>query len=136
MTEAFAGIDVSESGLAVAVHQSDYRFECTLDPSTSNKLIDELRRLQPALVALAGRGVAEVPLVAALDGAGLPVIVVDAYRLHRQNGKESLPADRAQQLATVAARSKAETVSADSTDRDNVNGLLERRSQLIELLTN
>jgi hypothetical protein len=134
MAEALVGIDVSESGLAVAVHQSAYRFECILDPSTSNQLIDELRRLQPALAALAGQGLQEVPLAAALYGAGLPVIVVDAYRLHRLNGKESLPADRAQQLATVAARSKAETVS-DSTDRDDVNGLLERRRQLIELLT-
>jgi len=52
MTDAFVGIDVSESGLALAVHQSDRRFECPLDPSALDKLINELKTLQPKLIVL------------------------------------------------------------------------------------
>src|SRR5919197_403142 len=109
MTDAFVGIDVSESGLALAVHQSDYRFECVFDPSTASKLISELQRLQPKLIALAaGRNGADIPLVAALHCAGLPTIVVDEPSVRRFAASESLDGDNAQQLAGFAANSRHE----------------------------
>ena len=84
MTDVFVGIDVSESGLTLAVHQSDHHFECPVDPSASSKLIDELKRIEPRLIALAARQLsAEIPLAAALHAAGLPVVVVDAIAVRK-----------------------------------------------------
>ena len=42
MTGAFVGIEVSESGLTLAVHQSDHRFECAVDPATAEEKVEHL----------------------------------------------------------------------------------------------
>ncbi len=133
MTDSFVGIDVSESGLTLAVHQSDHRFECALDRSTNSKVIDELRRLQPKLVALAADRTA-IPLAAALCAAGVPTIVDDAQSVRKLTRRDPLDFDRAKQLACFASL-KQETKTRDSADADNINELLQRRAQLVELLT-
>ena len=96
MTDAFVGIDVSESGLTLAVHQSDRRFECPLDKTGPEKLINELKTIEPRLIALAARGLsAEIPLAAALHAAGLPIVAIDETTLRNFAEKEiwSAPAE-------------------------------------------
>jgi hypothetical protein len=133
MTDVFVGIDVSESGLTLAVHQSDYHFECPTDPSTFGRLIEELTRLQPKLVAFAAtdKG-AEIPIAAAVHSSGLPAVVVDAHSVSHHARKESRQrASRAQILASLAASLEDETTT---TQVDEITELLQRRAQLIDLL--
>src|SRR5690242_10755692 len=101
MTDAFVGIDISESGLALAVYQSDYRFECPIDPSlpnpsTPDKLIDEVKKLQPKLIALESRIGNEIPIAAALYAAGLPTVVINKTAIDRFAQKDFVDGNRAQ----------------------------------------
>src|SRR5947207_12120154 len=110
MTDGFVGIDVSDSGLRLAVHQSDFRFECPLDPSTSKTLIDELERLEPKLIVLeASRSGTEIPLAAALHTVGLPAVVFDATAVRKFARKESVDGSQAEILASFAASASPQT---------------------------
>jgi len=135
MTDAFVGIDVSESGLALAVHQSDRRFECPLDPSAPDKLINELKTLQPKLIVLSATrgGAAAIALVAALHAAGFPIVAVDEATLRKFARKETQSAHRPDLLARYAAG-----ISQDPTSRvasaNEIDALLLRRAELVGML--
>jgi hypothetical protein len=132
MTGAFVGIDVSESVLTLAVHQSDHRFECAADPSTTGKLIDELKQLEPKLIALAvSRIDTGIPIAAALYAAGLPIVAVNRIDVRAQ--KETVDSDRAVMLASFAASLQQKTTSS-SASANQINALLDRREQLSEML--
>ena len=134
MTDAFVGIDISDSGLAVAVYRSDYRFECPLSSSAADKLIAELNPVGPKLVVLeASRVGHEIPLAAALHAAGLPAIVVDATAVRRFAKKEGVEANRADMLARFAANARHQATST-AVSASRINLLLERRAQLVEML--
>lgn len=133
MTDAFVGIDISESGLALAVHQSDYRFECPVDPSAPGKLIDELKTLAPGLIAIQARDPNKaIPVTAALHAAGLPIVVVNPAAVRRHAPKESSGRRRAEMLANFAAQSSPKTSS--SFHANSIEALLERRKHLLEVL--
>ena len=135
MTDVFVGIDISETGLALAVHESEHRFACALGPSTNTVLLEELKRLQPRLVAFAATdNRAAIPLAAAVHRAGLPAIVIDPQQITQQARRASLPPqNRAQILAGYAAQAKS--ANASPADRANdINALLQRRDQLLDLL--
>src|ERR1044072_8261621 len=134
MTDSFVGIDVSESGLRLAVHQSDYRFECALDPQTNSKVIHELKLLLPKLVALAaGRTGTEIPLAAALYAAGGPTIVSDAQSVRKLTRQQPVEPDCGKQLPPFASL-KHKGTARESAVADNITELLQRRAQLVELL--
>src|SRR5215831_459894 len=130
MSDAFVGIHVSESAVTLAVDQSDQGFTCPLEPSTTDTLINELKRLEPKLIAFqASRDGFELPLAAAVHTAGWPAIIVDASA-----PAVAVAADRARALADIAAkfpRPKAATVPARANE---LNALVKRRSELNELL--
>jgi hypothetical protein len=136
MTDAFVGIDVSESRLALAVHHSDHHFECALDPSTASKLIEELRRLQPKLIAFAAsRDGAEIPLIAALHAAALPTIVVAPHTVSKDAQSKSLePTARARLVGDFAAQSRYSATPVTPEEATDTHEMLQRRAQLIELL--
>ena len=76
-SKAFIGIDVSKKLLEVAAHESDYQFRCANKAKAFGELIVELLALRPALIVLEATGGLEIPVVAALHAAGLPVVVVN-----------------------------------------------------------
>jgi ribosomal protein L9 len=134
MTDAFVGIDVSASGLALAVHQSDYHFECALDSSSTTKLIDEVKKLQPKLIALEASHLGtEIPIAAALHAAGLPTVVVNATTVNRFAQMDLVEGKRAEVLARFAAHTNRKPTSA-SADANQIKALLNRRAQLVETL--
>jgi hypothetical protein len=134
MTEAFVGIDVSASGLALAVYQDDRRFECPLDPTAPAQLIHELKTLEPRLIALTARSLGpEIPLVAALYAAGLPVVATDETSLRKSAPKESNNSDRARLLA-IFADSVGQSPTAAVAQTNEIKALLTRRAQLVEIL--
>ena len=73
----FVGIDVSKAQLDVAVRPTGKRWTLPYDQTGIEGLIPQIVDLEPALVLLEATGGLELPLVAALAAAVLPVVVVN-----------------------------------------------------------
>ena len=76
----FVGIDVSKAQLDVAVRPTGQRWVVSYDQTGIEGLIPQIVDLEPALVLLEATGGLELPLVAALAAAALPVVVVNPAR--------------------------------------------------------
>ena len=73
----FVGIDVSKTQVDVAVRPAGQRWVVAYDETGVEKLISQMGDLGPALVLLEATGGLELPLVASLAAAALPVVVVN-----------------------------------------------------------
>ncbi len=74
----FVGIDVSKAQLDVAVRSTGKRWTLPYDQTgIEGLIIPQIVDLEPALVLLEATGGLELPLVAALAAAALPVVVVN-----------------------------------------------------------
>ena len=73
----FVGIDVSKAQLDVAVRPTGKRWTLPYDQTGIEGLVPQIVDLEPALVLLEATGGLELPLVAALAAAALPVVVVN-----------------------------------------------------------
>ena len=73
----FVGIDVSKAQLDVAVRPTGKRWTLPYNQTGIEGLIPQIVDLEPALVLLEATGGLELPLVAALAAAALPVVVVN-----------------------------------------------------------
>ncbi len=73
----FVGIDVSKAQLDVAVRPTGKRWTLPYDQTGIEGLIPQIVDLEPALVLLEATGGLELPLVAALAAAALPMVVVN-----------------------------------------------------------
>lgn len=71
------GIDVSKDWLDIHVLPSNESFALCNDDAGVRELCERLARLKPERVALEATGGLETLAVAALSGAGLPVVVVN-----------------------------------------------------------
>ena len=139
VTENFIGIDVSKRTLEVAVHQSNYRFRCANQESDFAKLIAELIALHPQRIVLEATGGLEIPVTAALHAAGLPVVVINPRQV-RDFAKalgQLAKTDRldARVLAHFAAAIKPPLRPIKSRDELELDALVGRRGQLVEMLT-
>jgi transposase len=138
-SKTFIGIDVSKKLLEVAVHESDYQFRCANKASAFPELIAELIALRPALIVLEATGGLEIPVTAALHAAGLPVVVVNPRQVRdfaKATGQLA-KTDRldARVLAHFAAAIKPPLRPIKSKDELELDALVGRRGQLIEMLT-
>lgn len=138
-SQTFIGIDVSKRVLEVAAHQSDYQYRCANKASAFGELIVELTKLRPALIVLEATGGLEIPVVAALHTASLPVVVVNPRQV-RDFAKalgQLAKTDRldARVLAHFAAAIKPPPRPIKSKDELELDALVSRRGQLIEMLT-
>ena len=70
----FVGIDVSKAQVDVAVRPTGKRWPLPYDQTGIEGLIPQIVDLEPALVLLEATGGLELPLVAALAAAALPVV--------------------------------------------------------------
>jgi len=133
------GIDVSKKLLEVAVHESDYQFRCANKSSAFPELIAELIALRPALIVLEATGGLEIPVTAALHAAGLPVVVINPRQVRdfaKATGQLA-KTDRldARVLAHFAAAIKPPLRPIKSKEGLELDALVGRRTQLIEMLT-
>jgi transposase len=136
---SFIGIDVSKQLLEVAVHQSDYHFQCPNDPQKFPALISELISLRPARIVLEATGGLERPLLQALQTIGLPVVVINP-----RQGRDFAKAlgllaktDRldARVLAHFAAAVQPPVSPVKTQQEMELDALMGRRNQLTEILT-
>ena len=71
------GIDVAQAVLDVWVHPSGVSWRTAHDASGREELVQALRPLAPYRVVMEATGGLELPLVAALSEAELPVVIIN-----------------------------------------------------------
>jgi transposase len=138
-SKSFIGIDVSKQWLEVAADESDFKFRCPNKISSFGQLIAELIVLRPALIVLEATGGLEIPVVNALHAVGLPVVVVNPRQVRdfaKALGQfaKTDPLD-ARVLAHFAAAIKPPLRPIKSKDEQELDALMARRGQLVEMLT-
>jgi len=132
------GIDVSKQLLEVAVHESDFRYRCPNKTSAFAALVAELIAWRPARIVVEATGGLEKPVVAALQAAGLPVVVVNPrqVRAFAKALGQLAKTDRldAAVLAHFAAAIKPPLRPFKAKEQQELEALMGRRGQLVEML--
>ncbi len=137
--ELYVGIDVAKDSLEVATSNGE-SFSAHNDAAGIAQLLERLLKLSPALVVLEASGGYEQALLVELVAAQIdcarvnPVDVRYFARMQRQFAKT----DRldAKVLAAFAAQRGSELIPARlDPERDELKLLVNRRSQLLQMLT-
>jgi transposase len=132
------GIDVSKDQLDVHVLPEGMAFSVTRDGKGLADLIERLRPLAPALVAVEATGGFETVVAAALAGAGLPLVVVNPAQVRHfaqavgQRAKTD-PIDAVMIARFVAATRPEPRPLADEATR-LLADLVARRRQIIDMI--
>ena len=89
----YVGIDVSKEQVDVAVRPTRRSWSVSYNGASVDDLVAQLKDLKPAAVITESTGGLELPLVAALAAASLPVAVVNPRQVrdgqvHRATGED------------------------------------------------
>ena len=138
-TASFIGIDVSKQQLDVAVRSSGETWTVAHDEAGLSTLVTQLQALAPTLIVLEATGGLEVALASALAAAALPVAVVNPRQVRdfaRSTGTLA-KTDRldAQLLAQFAEVVRPQPRPLPDAQAQELTALLQRRRQLVEMLT-
>ncbi len=133
----FVGIDVSKAYLDSAIRPGTGAFRDPNDPAGIAALVSRLKLLNPTLVVVEATGGLELPLVAALQVARIPVAAINP-RQARDFAKASgrlAKTDRidAEVLAHFAEAIRPEARPMASAEVQALDALLSRRQQLLEM---
>lgn len=134
----YVGIDVSKERLDVALRPAAEAWQVANDAAGIADVCARLTQSAPALIVLEATGGYESAAVAALGAAGLPVVVVNPRQVRdfaKAVGKLA-KTDRidAQVLALFAERVRPEIRSLTSEAAQELEDLLSRRRQILEML--
>lgn len=131
----FVGIDVSKAVLDVAVHPAGEQWRVANDPDGIADLLIRVQALAPERIVLEATGGIEVPAVAALGSAGLPVVAVNprqARDFARATGRlAKTDALDAAVLAQFAALVKPALRPLPDEAARRLGALIARRRQVI-----
>jgi len=135
----FVGIDVAKRRLDVAERPHGARWDAANDAAGIAGLVERLNAGGPiSLIVLEATGGYEIPLVAALTAAGLPVVVTNARQVRdfaRAVGKlAKTDAIDATVLAHFADAVRPELRALPDDLTQTLQGWLARRRQLLEML--
>ena len=132
------GIDVCKQLLEVAVHESDFRYRCPNQARAFPALLAELIALRPTRIVLEATGGLEKPVAAAMQTAGLPVVVINPrqVRAFAKAIGQLAKTDRldAAVLAHFAAAIKPPLRPLKSKEEQELEALMGRRGQLVDML--
>jgi transposase len=135
----YVGIDVSQATLDVAVLPSNERWQLANDEPGLAHLVQRITALAPQRVVLEATGGYELPALAALGSAGLPVVAVNPRQVRdfaRSMGQlAKTDALDASILAEFAARIQPKLRPLPDAQSRELSGLLARRRQLIDMRT-
>lgn len=136
---AYVGIDVAKEKLDIAVHSSDQQWTFSNNDAGIGRAVSCLRELKPALIVLEATGGIEVPLVAALAVARLPVVVANPRQVRdfaRATGRlAKTDTLDARILAHFAAVVRPALRPLPDAHTQEMAAILTRRRQLVEMLT-
>src|SRR5215218_7460660 len=134
----FAGIDVSKDRLDAHLRPSGEAFAVAHDGAGLEEPAVRLRPLAPALVVPEATGGLEIPVVAALAAAGLPVAVVNprwvrhfAKAVGRLAKTDRLDAEI---IALFAERTRPRARPLPGEEARRLGELAARRRQLVEMI--
>mgnify|MGYP001604625937 CR=1 FL=1 len=137
MSEVFIGVDVSKDQLDVHVLPAGVAFAVARTPAGLSALIEQIRPHAPYLVAFEATGGLESVVVAALAGAGLPVVAINPRQIRdfaRATGKlAKTDALDAAAIARFAEAVRPEPRAVLSEDAKALSELVTRRRQVIEM---
>jgi transposase len=138
MDATYVGIDVSKDRLDVHVRPSGEAFAVTRDGKGLEELVERLRALSPALIAVEATGGFETIVAAAVGGAGLPLVVVNPAQVRhfaQALGKRAKtdPIDAAV-IALFAEAVKPELRPLPDEAQRLLAELVGRRRQIIEMI--
>jgi transposase len=138
-SEAFIGIDVARDSLEVVSRPAGEQWQVANDPAGIAALLARLRPLQPTLIVLEATGGLELPLLAAIGSAGLPVVAVNPRQVRdfaKAIGKlAKTDAIDARVLAHFADAVRPAVRPLPDTATQALGALVTRRRQLVEMLT-
>lgn len=138
MEAVYVGIDISQDKFDTALHTGEH-WEEKHTPTGIEHLVQHLRELSPALIVLEATGALERDLVAALGATKLPVVVINPRRVRAFARAEGCLAktDRidARLLARFAERIRPPARALPEAERSELEALVTRRRQLLEMLT-
>lgn len=139
MSESFVGIDVATRHLDVAVRPSAEQWRVTNDDTGIPALLERLTKMAPALIVLEATGGLEVPVVAALGLAGLPVAVLNPRQV-RDFAKATGRLAKTDRLDALVLAHFAEAVRPTprplpEAATQELGALLTRRRQVVDMLT-
>ena len=132
------GIDVSKDWLDVAVRPTGESFALKRITAGIEDLVERLKDLSPALVAIEATGGFEAVVAAALAGAGLPVVVVNpaqvrAFAVALGKRAKTDPIDAAV-IAHFAEATKPQLRQLPDEKTRFLADLIARRRQIVEML--
>jgi transposase len=136
----FVGIDVAKTWVDVAVRPTGLRQRVRTDDAAAvGRLVEELVALAPAVIVVEASGGYESALVSACAVAGLPIVVVNprqvrdfAKAIGRLAKTDALDAEV---LALFGERVQPPVRPLRDADTQALGDLLQRRRQLIDMLT-
>ena len=135
---SFVGIDVSKDRLDVHVCPSGQAFTAVRDGNGLEQLVNDLRKLSPALIVLEATGGFEIAVAAALASASLPLTVVNPRQIRdfaRATGRlAKTDALDAQVIALFAERIRPEPRPIADADSRTLAELIARRRQVVEMI--
>jgi transposase len=133
------GIDVSQATLDVAVFPTDEQWQTSNDDAGIGPLVQRLTALAPDRIVLEATAGYELPVLAALGSAGLPVVAVNPRQVRdfaRATGRlAKTDALDAQVLAQFAAVVRPKLRPLPDAATRELSALLARRRQLIDMRT-
>ena len=134
----FVGIDVSKAQVDVAVRPTGMRWTLPYDETGIEGLIPQIVDLEPALVLLEATGGLELPLVAALAAAALPVVVVNPRQV-RDFAKATGTLAKTDTLDAAVLAHFADAVRPEvrplrDAETQVLNSLTARRHQVMTML--
>jgi transposase len=133
------GLDVAQAEVVVAVAGEPGTWTVPSDAAGYAQLVSELVARHPTRIVLEATGGYERPVAAALGAAQLPVIIVNARQVRdfaRATGQlAKTDALDAHVLARFAAQVRPEIRPLPSEAQEQLDALVLRRRQLVEMLT-
>ncbi len=135
----FVGIDIAKAKFVVALRPTAETWTAANDDAGIRTTVDRLGPLAPTLIGLEATGGYETALAVALARAGLPVVVANPRQVRdfaRATGQLA-QTDRldAHVLALFAERVRPEPRPLPDAARQQLDALVTRRRQLLEMLT-
>lgn len=135
----YIGIDVAKAHLDVAIGSTGEPWQVAYAEEGIGQVVSRLQPLRPQLVVLEATGGLEVPLVAALAAAGLPVVVVNPRQVRdfaKASGRlAKTDALDAQVIAHFAEAIRPTPRPLPAAEAQALEALLARRRQVIGMLT-
>ena len=137
--QLFVGIDVSKAVLDVAIAPTGEAFSVPNSTDGVLQLVEKLQQIGPRLIVLEATGGLERRAIAALAGAGLPVVAVNPRQV-RDFAKATgtlakTDAVDAAILAHFAERIRPEVRPLKDEQTQELEALVVRRRQVVDMIT-